>query len=80
MVFHLSELLGQHLLGDASQGFLQFAETFGPCEQLPKDKDVPLTADQCQCGFHRTAGIFAHIIFLHSIFLVTIALLSAYFF
>ena len=53
---HLPKLGGQHLLADAADGALQFAEALSPGQQVPKDEDLSLDADEGQSGLHRAGG------------------------
>ena len=50
----IPKLGSQHFLGDTADGLLQFAESFGSGYQTAQDQDLPLVADQHECGLDRT--------------------------
>jgi hypothetical protein len=58
------ELLGQYLLANDGNDFLQFILPHGPIMKMPKHKVFPLAAEHIHSDFHR-AAIFSAVGFDH---------------
>lgn len=62
---HLAKLLGQHLLRDRRQNFLQLAKAFWSVGQVINDRYLPLAANQLQ-GAGYGIGALVHSMFLYT--------------
>ena len=52
----LTQLTGEHPLGDTRHHAVQFVKAFGAIKQMVHHNAFPLAANDIKCAFHRAAG------------------------
>src|SRR5215475_7857889 len=59
VAFKFPKVLGEHLLRYAAQAAAQLTEAAHAGEQLPENQKFPFPADNTECSFRGTIGVFS---------------------